>query len=213
MKIADARPSETGTEIVSPARLEMLSDGVIAIAITLLILEIRMPHLEDGRSAAEALRAILGLWPRFAGYFMSFFFIAVFWVNHHRFFRRLRGVDDGLTWWNIALLLCLSFIPLPTAIVGEYPMNPVPILFFACVFMLAGLVFNAMWRHARSRRLYQDWVATASIEHVIRWGLLGPALYLIAGLSAMIAPVIAWILLVIIPFLFVIPIQGRKSAS
>jgi uncharacterized membrane protein len=195
--------------VVTPSRLEMFSDAVLAIAITLLVLEIKMPHLESARSGPEAWRALISLWPRFAGYLLSFFFIAVFWVNHHRFFLRIRRVDDGLVWWNVALLLSLSFIPFPTAVIGEYPLNPVPILFFAGVFMLAGIVFNMMWRHARARDLYHDWVARADVAHVVRWGLLGPILYAFAGLLSLASPIPSWILLILIPFLFVIPIKSR----
>lgn len=104
----------TGTvarRLPGPARLEAFSDGVLAIVITLLVLEIKVPHLQSPQRAEDALRGLSGLAPKFLGYVLSFIFIAVFWINHHRFFQLIERVDNGLLWLNILLLLAISSRP------------------------------------------------------------------------------------------------------
>jgi uncharacterized membrane protein len=98
-------------------RLEMFSDGVFAIAITLLVLEIRVPHVGEGESLVVAL---LGLWPSYLGYAVSFLQIGVIWANHHNRFRLLERSDHVLLFLNILFLLCVAFIPFPTALLAEY---------------------------------------------------------------------------------------------
>ncbi len=198
----------SAAELPGPGRLEAFSDGVLAIAITLLVLEIKVPHLAVPGDARGALAALLALGPKFLSYLLSFLFIAVFWVNHHRFFRLIRYVDAGLLWLNIVLLLALSFIPFPTGMIGEYPRNPVALALFAIVLMLAGIAFNLMWRHAASRRLYHDGVAPASIARAKARGLVGPALYAVAAALAFALPPAAWALFIVIPLFYVFQRAG-----
>lgn len=199
------------TNLPGPGRLEAFSDGVLAIAITLLVLEIKVPHLAVPGDAREALAALLALGPKFLSYLLSFLFIAVFWVNHHRFFRLIRHVDAGLLWLNMVLLLALSFIPFPTGMIGEYPRNAVALALFAIVLMLAGIAFNLMWRHAESRRLYHDGVAPASIARAKARGLVGPVLYALAAALAFVLPPAAWAIFIIVPLLYVLPRAGGAT--
>jgi uncharacterized membrane protein len=102
------------TRLSGTARVEAFSDGVMAIAITLLILEIRVPR-------SRSLLAGLGqLWPSYLAYLASFFTIGIIWLNHHAFFGRLRHVDHVLQWWNLLLLLAVSFLPFPTSVLAQY---------------------------------------------------------------------------------------------
>lgn len=192
-----------GLELPGPGRLEAFSDGVLAIAITLLVLEIKVPHLEASQDVRATLLALLALTPKFISYLLSFVFIAVFWVNHHQFFRLVRRVDAGLLWRNILLLLALSFIPFPTAMIGEYPRNPVALAFFAVVLMAAGIAFNLMWRHGQARSLFDAGVSSALVERAKTRGLVGPALYALAAVAAFVLPAAAWVLFIIIPLLYV----------
>jgi uncharacterized membrane protein len=193
-----------------PNRLEAFSDGVLAIAITLLVLEIKVPHLAAAADACEALVALVALGPKFLSYLLSFLFIAVFWVNHHRYFRLIRHVDAGLLWLNILLLLALSFIPFPTAMIGEYPRNPTVLALFAVVLMLAGIAFNLMWRHAEGRRLYHEGVPPAAIARAKVRGLIGPVAYGLAAFVAFVWPPAAWAIFIAIPLVYVF---GRSVRS
>jgi uncharacterized membrane protein len=203
--------TSTDRGLPGPARLEAFSDGVLAIAITLLVLEIKVPHLVAPADAQEALAALIALAPKFLGYLLSFFFIAVFWVNHHRFFRLIERVDGRLLWLNILLLLALSFIPFPTAMIGEYPSNPTSLALFAVVLMLAGIAFNLMWRQARARQLYHAGVAPATVGRAAVRGLIGPVAYGLAALVAFILPPAAWAIFIAVPLVYVFGSTGRSS--
>ncbi len=198
------------TELPGPGRLEAFSDGVLAIVITLLVLEIKTPHLTAPNDAQEALRALAALGPKFLGYFLSFFFVAVFWVNHHRFFRLVRRVDTGLLWLNNLLLLALSFIPFPTGMIGEYPGNPTVLALFGVVLMIAGIAFNSMWRRAGAAGLYYDSVSQALINAAIARGVIGPVLYGLAAVLAFVLPAVAWVLFFGIPLIYVF---GRRERA
>ncbi len=191
-----------GLGLPGPGRLEAFSDGVLAIAITLLVLEIKVPHLETGQDVRTTLLALLAMTPKFISYLLSFVFIAVFWVNHHQFFRLVKHVDAGLLWRNILLLLALSFIPFPTAMIGEYPSNPVVLAFFAVVLMAAGIAFNLMWRHGQALNLFHADVNAALVDRAKKRGLVGPALYALAAVSAFVLPAAAWVLFITVPALY-----------
>ncbi|MEO7083504.1 MAG: TMEM175 family protein [Gemmatimonadaceae bacterium] len=109
---ADTRPAH----LVSTTRLEAFSDGVLAIAITLLILEIKVPDSEHGRLWHDLGR----LWPSYGGFVISFLTIGVMWANHHRLFGELEFLDHGLLYKNLFLLGAISFIPFPTALMARY---------------------------------------------------------------------------------------------
>ena len=108
------------------SRLEAFSDGVFAIVITLLILDIRFPEVEYAHFA-ETLVSVV---PRILAYVMSFVIIGLYWVIHHNSMHAIKKTDRGFLWLNILLLLCVSFIPFPTSLVGRYPFQAGPIVFY-----------------------------------------------------------------------------------
>ncbi|MEI6226645.1 MAG: TMEM175 family protein [Deltaproteobacteria bacterium] len=134
------------SEDVGRGRLEALSDGVFAIVVTLLVLEIRVPHVEDHSSVAALARSLLALAPKFLSWVISFVTVCVIWMNHHRLFRLMGRVDPGLFWWNANLLLWTSFIPFPTALMGDYPGNRLAVSFYGVVMLLMALAFVLMRR-------------------------------------------------------------------
>jgi len=157
----------------SPMRVEAFSDGVFAVAITLLVLEIKIPHLRDALSRPEAWESLRVLLPKFGSFILSFAYVAVFWVNHHHFMDLLVDMSPGLLWLNNLLLLFLCFIPFPTGFMGEYPANPVALALFAVILMGAGLIFTLMWRYAHRWGLMHPSVSKADVKKVVRSGLFG----------------------------------------
>src|SRR5579883_2275203 len=101
---------------MTTGRLEAFSDGVFAVAITLLIFNVQVPHVED----AAVGRALLAQWPAYASYVVSFLTIGIIWVNHHGLFTRVQRIDRVLLFLNLALLMVVAFLPFPTALLGEY---------------------------------------------------------------------------------------------
>ena len=121
-------------------RLLALSDGVVAIAITLLVLQLNVPSpevLTDPNSAAE-LAAQLGKGAdQLISYVISFYVIALFWLVHHRVFRRITGQQEGLAWWNFAFLFTITIMPFTSDLLGKFSANPLAIDIFAANLLLA----------------------------------------------------------------------------
>jgi uncharacterized membrane protein len=158
------------------ARIEAFSDGVFAIAITLLILEIRVPP----QTLHGNLRgALVDLWPSYLAFLASFMTIGVMWLNHHRLFTLINKKDDGLIVLNLLLLLGITWLPFPTALLAEHLLGAhadqqVAALVYAGSFLVLAIVFNVMWRYAVRVRIVTD---DANVAAITRQYALGPILY------------------------------------
>lgn len=129
-------------------RIEAFSDAVLAIIVTLLILEIHVPHLHDPTSLQAILADVMPLVPKLLSFGFSFLVLCIFWVNHHHFFHQLRYADWPLLWHNCNLLFWLCIVPFTTAFVGDYPTAPFVLSVYAIVLCMAALSFRLMTRHA-----------------------------------------------------------------
>ena len=172
------------------ARVEAFSDGVFAIAITLLILDIKVPHLEGGVSEHALLEELGHQWKAYVAYLMSFAVILVMWVNHHRIFTLVRVTDQPFLFWNGLLLMFISIVPFPTSLLAEYFMTPAAktgAAIYAGHGLLISLAFRGLWRHAtRDARLLMP----ETERHVARLTeryRFGPLMYLIAFATAFVS--------------------------
>jgi uncharacterized membrane protein len=171
-------------------RVEAFSDGVFAIAITLLILDIRVPHgLPPG-----ALRNALGhLWPSFIAFAASFFTIGVMWMNHHRLFTVIGRTDERLLVTNGLLLFGVSFVPFPTALLAEYMTHPdgwLAAVLYNSTFLYCALMFNLLWRDAsKKRRLIEEDAEEESLEAITKQYRMGPIMYILFLIFASFHPV------------------------
>jgi uncharacterized membrane protein len=158
------------------ARIEAFSDGVFAIAITLLILEIRVPPQTADGALRDALR---DLWPSYVAFLASFMTIGVMWLNHHRLFSFITKRDDGLIALNLLLLLGITWLPFPTALLAEHLLGPhvdqqAAALIYAGSFFGLAIVFNVMWRYAIRRKIVSEELNAVGIT---RQYALGPIMY------------------------------------
>jgi uncharacterized membrane protein len=136
---------------MSTNRLEAFSDGVFAIAITLLILEIRIPESGPDTDLAEEL---LHLWPSYAAYAVSFLVIGIYWVNHHSVFDHIARVDRPLLFLNLWLLLTVSFMPFPTAVFARYIREDdaeIAAAAYSATMLMAALAFFVLWWYTATR--------------------------------------------------------------
>ena len=115
-------------------RLEAFSDGVIAIILTIMVLELRAPHGTD----ADAILPVLGTLLR---YLLSFIYVGIYWVNHHALFEHVERVDGAVLWANLHLLFWMSLIPFVTAWAGEHPAAPLPLALYGAVLLLCSIAF------------------------------------------------------------------------
>ena len=129
------------------SRLETFSDGVFAIVITLLILDVRFPDVDYSQFGAT----LASLLPRILAYMISFIIIGVYWVTHHNSMHAMRKTDRRFLWLNILLLLCISFIPFPTSLLGRYPFQAGPIIIYGATLIACNAVGYIMiiyvWYH------------------------------------------------------------------
>ncbi|MGZ4787697.1 MAG: TMEM175 family protein [Terriglobales bacterium] len=140
------------TEYLSElSRIKGFSDGVFSIAITLLILEIKVPH---GIQAGQLTNALLALWPSYLAYVPSFFTIGVIWINHHRIFAIMRRADGMIVAINLLLLLFVTWVSFPTALLSAGLRGSderIAALIYSGTFVVIALTFNALWHYAVRR--------------------------------------------------------------
>lgn len=133
------------------ARTAAFSDAVLAIAITLLVLDLKPPRLVAGQTLETALVAE---WPRYAALVSSFALIGLIWIHHHRVFRLLERADHTLLNLNLLLMFSVLIVPFPTALLAEYPYERISAVLYTTVVAANALLFNVMWRHiCRSPKL------------------------------------------------------------
>jgi uncharacterized membrane protein len=131
-----------------PSRVLALSDGVFAIVITLLVLEIHVPELTGGRSLNEALREI---WPSFTAFVISFIVAGMHWVGHRDLFGLIRRTDRGLVWLNIVYMLPLCLLPFGASLLGRYRDEPVALRLYGLVLVSIAVMRVAIWLYATNR--------------------------------------------------------------
>jgi uncharacterized membrane protein len=182
---------------VDTGRIEAFSDGVFAIAITLLVLEVRVPHVEEGGSLAMALRDI---WPSYVAYAVSFISIGIMWANHHNMFKDIARFDHSVVVLNLLLLMGISFLPFPTALVAEYVREghheKEAVLVYTTAMAFVAFMFGALWLYiSRHGELLDEHVSPTRIRSRTRRYLPGTPLY---GACVLLTLVNYWIPLVVI---------------
>ena len=192
------------------SRIEAFSDGVIAIAITLLVLDIKVPRgLPEG---AALLGALVAQWPSYFAFATSFATIGIMWINHHRIFSQIKRVDQLLLVLNGLLLLCITFVPFPTALLAEYlgePEQRTAALIYSGTFVVTAIVYNMLWRYAsHNNRLLDRSSDPAEVASISRQYAFGPVLYLAAFVLAFWSATASLALNLLLAIFFAIP--GRK---
>lgn len=171
------------------SRLEAFSDGVFAVAITLLVLDIE-PHLRlpDTFNDAMLWGALKEAWPTLAAYVISFSTIGIMWLNHHRLFKHIKRTDTGLLLLNLLLLMVIVFIPVPTSLVAEQMKNidqKGGAILYAGTFLVMAVCFNVLWRYASFRgRLLRKDANMREVQAISRQFLFGPTLYVFGFILA-----------------------------
>jgi len=149
-------PSERARFVDTTERLLAFSDGVFAIVITLLVIELTLPHLQNPNSTGDLFDALLSFRGRFASYVICFLFVGQLWMSHANFFRIVTRAEPGLLALNILLLMLVCLQPFVTTILGEYPENPGSVLVFGILFTATSAVFVLSWYCHHRRRFCPD---------------------------------------------------------
>jgi uncharacterized membrane protein len=190
---------------MNKARLEAFSDAVFAIAITLLVLEIRVPTLENPTSAA-LLHALLALWPQYLSYAASFLMIGIYWLNHHAVARQLVNINRAILWRNLVFLMFIAFIPFATAVIGRYGELQSGVLFYGFTLFLTSFYVNTFWWYIVGHgHLDTAQISPAHIRRsTLRYGA-GAAVQLVALLVVFFDPKISIALYFFIGVFYLVP--------
>lgn len=191
-------------------RIEAFTDGVFAIIVTLLVLDLKVPALHNPQSASELAGRLIELLPRFLSWLISFVIVCKFWLNHHHIFGLARHANYSLVWLNVIFLMCQSFIPFPTALMGEHSSNALAVSFFGCVMAVNTIAFIAMHRYIL-RHLIKRELADIQDPHIILKSFVGVASYLIGAACAWYNVDAAFAVHFLTPLFFIVPPQDRKA--
>ena len=196
------------------ARLEAFSDGVFAIAITLLVLDLHVPEVGSG-SLADALGH---QWPADVSYIVSFVTIGIIWVNHHNLMRHIRHTDRGLLFLNVFLLMTVAVLPYPTALVSRYARTPnatTAALAYGVTMVTMALLFNALWHYSIRGGLLVAGADSREISGITRSYLPGPFLYLTGTLTALVDADASLVIYAVIAAFYVASssLWGRRDAA
>ena len=202
-------------------RLEAFSDGVFAVAITLLVLNIKIPGIDVPASQlpndTQLWSTLLNEWPMLAAYTTSFATIGVMWINHHRLYTHIKRTNTMLMLLNLLLLLIIVFVPVPTALVAEYLVHPdqhAAALLYSGTMIILAICFNLLWRYASyHNRLLAKNADTRAVSAINKQYWFGPVVYLLAFILALFSTPASLTLNFLLALFFAIPPRLPRSLS
>jgi uncharacterized membrane protein len=198
----------------SKSRVETFSDGVYAIVLTLLVLEIKVPHIENVDSVHELGVALIHMLPKVISWVASFLIVCVIWVNHHRIFEQLQTITHSLFWLNANLLFWSSFIPFPTALMGDYVSNPLALAVFGVILAFSALAFFLMRINILKNTsvLKPDVDVTQFRKATTRSLIFGPGFYVAGAMLSFVHTYIAIVIFLFVPLYFIF-FNSTKSSK
>jgi uncharacterized membrane protein len=201
---------------MSTNRVEAFSDGVFAIVVTLLVLDIHVPAPGPGNSLGHEL---LAQWPSYAAYVISFMTIGVIWINHHASFSRLREVDHSILIWNLVLLLFVGALPFTTSLMATYLKEGqgenLAAAVYAFSFLAMGFVFGRLNHHLYVRRSYMltEQISEAARLRTLRYAQLGQIPYALATGLAFVSPYLTIVICGLTAVYYALPIASGADRS
>jgi uncharacterized membrane protein len=188
---------------VHKGRLEAFSDGVLAVVITIMVLELRVPTGAD-------LHALTAMTPTLLTYALSFTFIAIYWNNHHHMLHAAQHVSASVMWANLVLLFFLSLTPVATAWLGQHPFAPIPVAAYGVVLILSGLSYYVLAQRLRIAHGHESLFARALGRDFK--GVVSLVVYLAAILVAFAQPRVSCALYVAVAILWLVPDRRFERA-
>jgi uncharacterized membrane protein len=189
---------------MNKSRLEAFSDGVLAIIITIMVLEIKTPH----NASWEALQEV---YPYFLSYALSFVFVGIYWGNHHHLFHTFKNINAGIIWANLNLLFWLSLIPFGTGWMGENHFAKNPVILYAALLLMCGLSFTIL--QLCIQRVNQDnQELIHAFERMMRKGIFSVVCYSLSIPLAYYNTVFSGLLFVTVAVFWIVPDKNIERA-
>ena len=177
-------------------RLEAFSDAVIAIVMTIMVLELVPPH-------GSTLDDLLPLWPVFIAYVLSFANLAIYWNNHHHLLQAAKTVSGRVLWANMHLLFWLSLVPFATAWIGDTKFATIPMAIYGVILLMSAFAYGFLVQSLRAAPGQTDTLATALAND--RKGMLSPLIYAIAVPISFVAPLVSFALYWAVAAMWIVP--------
>ncbi len=187
---------------MSKGRLEAFSDAIIAIIMTIMVLELAAP-------TGSSLSALVPLLPKFMAYGLSYVFLAIYWVNHHHLFQAVERVSGGVLWANVVLLFWLSLIPFVTAWAGDHSSAPIPVAVYGVVLILAGIAYYVLVR-ALLRVHPNESPLVKAIGRDFK-GKVSVVIYTLAIPASFLSPIVGWALYFVVALIWLVPDKRIES--
>jgi uncharacterized membrane protein len=178
-------------------RLEAFSDGVLAIIITIMILEIKTPHSDGWEELHE-------LWPKFLSYVLSFTFVGIYWGNHHHLLHTVKRVSSGIIWSNMNLLFWLSLIPFATGWMGETHFSQNTVITYAVLLMICGVAYTILQKCIQAGQTADETVEKVYTGQAKK-GYASLALYFLAILFAFYNTAISGVIFFVVAAMWIVP--------
>lgn len=195
-------------QLLPVGRIEAFSDGVIAVAITLLVLDLRVPEPEEGHDLGSRL---LALWPNYLAYVISFLAIGIMWINHHAMLRRLAGVDHSVMVMNLLLLMSVVVLPFTTSLLANYLDQPsgghLAALIYSGSLMLTSTIFLVLQYHLQVQRphLLREAPTPELRRAIMRRAAIAPPLYVVAAAAGLILPLLTLLVCAAMGIYYLLP--------
>ncbi len=194
------------------SRLAAFSDGVFSVAITLLVLNIQVPHLKDSPTPITLMSALLSQWPTYLSYVISFFTIGVVWANHHRTFKYIMRSDHNLRMLNLFLLMTVTLIPFTSALLSEYIQQPehqqTAAFVYGLGWLLLSIAYNLVWRYAVVKQFIDPRVNAAASRIMTQRVVVGLFFYSIAVIVALFSAVLSVAICLVLVIFYLIPTEA-----
>jgi uncharacterized membrane protein len=187
---------------LTTSRIGAFSDGVFAIAFTLLVLNLQVPKVP----VSEFVSRVLALWPNFLSYLLSAVIIGIYWVAHHNMFHYIKRSNRPLLWINILFLLSVAFIPFPAGLLGEYPLQRISVITYASSLIVTNLFLSLMWWYAtHNHRLVDTDIDPHFVSTVNRRNMTAPVVYLLSIGISILSPLVSLIVFFLFPLYYIFP--------
>ena len=199
--MAKQNPKKTGLTLTT-SRIETLTDGIFAIAMTLLVLNLSFPDAAGAPTSIQLNSLLIGQVHRFFNYFLSFMLLAIFWIAHHQQFHFIKRTDSRLLWINIFILMAVALVPFSTDTAGDFRGTKTAEIFFASNLLVLGLLFLANWAYATgNHRLVDPDLDEEAITNGMRRNMVTPAVSVAVIVLSFFMPAWSMWLYLIVPIL------------
>jgi uncharacterized membrane protein len=217
--MAETAAAQPTLRLSQTGRVEAFSDGVMAIAITLLVLDLKVPTTTQIAESGTLVAALVQEWPAYVAYVAGFLTIGIIWLNHRAFVDKVSHFDDTLQWLNLLLLFGVVTVPFSTALLAEHVADAgEPASTAAAVYALLGVVLPLpwvlIWRHlGRHPDLFEEGYGVDQAETEFRRAIVGPTIFLVLIPIALVAPLVALAVFVALNVLYAITSSGVMAAE